>query len=108
MGIPLVKDAAVAAANFARGRRFGEEWDSPLFTGIDIGFGAMRTVIQLITDLDNDKKWKKATLAILELLGFGAKIPIVPRAKDIIKGMEQWESGEGTPFNVLIPQTSTK
>lgn len=108
MGIPLIKDFAVILSNIAKGRPYGREWDSPLFTPFDLTTRLLSFLVQLVKDLDNDKKWKKATLAMAELFSFAIGVPAPRVGRDIIKGMEQWERGEGTPFNILVPQTSTK
>jgi hypothetical protein len=106
MGIPLVKDFAVIFSNLARGKKFGTEWDSPLFTPFDLGAMLAKFTVQLIKDLDNDKKWKNAVNAMAELFSFVIGIPAPRITRDILKGMEQWENGKGTPLNILVPQTS--
>lgn len=108
IGIPLVKDFAVILSNIARDKPYGREWDSPLFTPFELGTRVMNFITQWIKDLESDKKWRNAVLAMAELLSFGAGVPAPRVGRKIVKGMEQWERGEGTPFNVLVPQTTSK
>lgn len=108
MGVPLVKDFAVILSNIARGKKYGREWDSPLFTPFELGSRLTNFIVQLFKDLDDDEKWEKAVISIAELFSFAVGIPAPRMARDVIKGMKQWEQGEGTPFNILIPQTPAK
>lgn len=108
MGIPLVKDFAVIISNLARGKWFGRDWDSPLFTPFELGAITADFIVRLIKDLDNDKRWKDAVLSMAELFSFAIGVPAPRVGRDVIKGMEQWERGEGTPFNILVPQKPSK
>jgi hypothetical protein len=108
MGIPFVKDlASVASAKF-KGKRFAAEWDSPLFTPFDLAAKLTDFIVRLLRDLDNDKNWKNAVLTMAELFSFAIGVPAPRIARDTIRGMEQWERGEGTPFNILVPQTPSR
>jgi hypothetical protein len=108
IGIPVVKDLVVVLSNIARGKKYGRNWDSPLFTPFELGAQMANLITRLVKDLDNDKKWKDAVLAIAELFSFVKGVPAPKLGRKTIKGMEQWERGEGTPINILIPQTPTK
>jgi hypothetical protein len=111
IGLPLVKDFAFTAGQLTKGKRFGKNFDSPLFTPFELGNQLMDRIIRFIKDLDDDKKWKQAVMAFAELLGFSTGIPATRVQRDIIKGMESIERGDSTPtkiFKVLVPQPEPK
>jgi hypothetical protein len=105
-GTPLLRDASVILSNWGRGRRYGTDWDSPLFTPFELGTQLMGYTTRLIQDLDDDKKWKNVVLSTAELFSFFLKKPIPRLGRDIVKGMERIERGDSTPikvFKTLVP-----
>ena len=107
-GIPLVKDFGFLIGSKIKGGYSPDSWSSPLFTPLVMAWDLIDYIFRLIQDLDDDKLWKRTVMGLTELVSFIAKVPVPRMARDVIKGMEQWERGEGTFINVLIPQTPNK
>ena len=106
--MPVIKDLAYSTANKIKGNLWRQSISTPLFKPVDLGAMVIETMIKLVKDLDDDDKWVNALWAIADLASFGAKIPASVFVKKAKKGWEQYQRGEGTIFNILIPQTPTK
>lgn len=102
LGLFLASEFAFGIVSAQRGFR-GSLFESAALTGLRIGVDFGANVIQWITDLGDEEKFQKALLSFADLLSFQVKVPASRIAKDVKKGIEQYESGQGTPFNILVP-----
>lgn len=108
MGLPLVRDVVGSIVSAGRGKFVSDPGDSPAFTGLKLVTRLGTSVWKWLDDLEDDDKMEKALWAFAEMASYTTGIPAARVAKKLKKGMEQYEDGEGTPMNILIPNPDTR
>ncbi|MFP4257119.1 MAG: hypothetical protein ACLFQ9_09675 [Desulfobacterales bacterium] len=103
IGLPFYRDLASAATGAVRDGFVSRVGDSPMFEGFKIGVDFAQALSKLVTELDDDERWKNAVWTFAVAFSYGMGVPAPRVYEKLVKGMEQWERGEGTPLNVLIP-----
>jgi hypothetical protein len=74
---------------------------SPVATGANLAIRFLTNLIKSLEDIDNDKKMEKALLALIEVLCFHFKAPVTKIHREVTQGIDQYERGEGTLFNII-------
>lgn len=78
----------------------------PALEGVRLAQNAGNTMFKWLADLDDDTSRDKAVWAFADTVSFFAGIPVPKLARNIAEGMEQYDRGEGTVFNVLVRNPS--
>lgn len=113
-GLPFARDVIGAlstkAVNATLDKRefVPDPTKSALFAGYTALERATNAGLGLINDLDDDKKMGKAVWAFADLASYRFGVPAPKMARNIIEGMRQWEEEDGTPFNILVPDSDKK
>ena len=53
------------------------------------------------SDLDGQKMFTTT----LDIASYVTRVPVGPAARRTVRGVEQWQEGEGTPFSVFMPRS---
>ena len=53
------------------------------------------------SDLDGQKMFTTT----LDIASYVTRVPVGPVARRTVRGVEQWQEGEGTPFSVFMPRS---
>lgn len=113
-GFPIIREALNYSISKAAGKYTEQPGRSPLFTGSKIAGDAAKDVGNLVFKgalsvffdkamAPDEAEWHKAVWAFADLTSYSLGIPASKVYKNLRKGMDQWESGEGTAFNILVP-----
>lgn len=116
-GMPFARDViamlATQAVNATIEDREKRAWNpdptkTPIFAGLDLTrrFGA--SMSEFATDLDDDEKMVKAVNAFMDMAAFRIGVPLPKATRNVIEGMRQFEEGDGTAFNVFVPNPEKK
>ena len=85
------------------GGRKGNGVSSPALAGVEMMYNTTTSLINLVTELDNEDNWESAGLGLAELLSYQARVPAPKLYRNIVKGIDQFENDDGTIFNIIAP-----
>ncbi|MFW6341407.1 MAG: hypothetical protein ACOC00_00115 [Halothiobacillaceae bacterium] len=101
-GLPGINSAVYYVTNKARGQYAGSVNDSAALMGVDITTRAASNIVDLIINLDDDEKWKRAGWGMAEMMSWQLNVPVTQVWKRSVEGIEQYEE-TGNPFHLLVP-----
>lgn len=81
---------------------------APAFEGFRVGQRSAETLVKWLNDMDDDENYEKAVWAFAEFASFWVGIPAPKLARKLLEGMRQFEEGEGTAFNIAVPNPSKR
>jgi hypothetical protein len=100
-GYLLLRDiAASALAAFDDKRYQSNPWDSPIWTAVELGQRATKAA----ASGDVERMAREAA----ELFSYQIQVPVARVTRKLLQGIEQYEKGKGTIFNVLVPEPRRK
>lgn len=101
MGLFMIREIVGGAIRM--GGRKGNGVSSPALAGIEMMYNTTTSLINLVTELDNEENWESAGLGLAELLSYQARVPAPKLYRNIVKGIDQYENEDGTVFNIIAP-----
>ena len=101
MGLFMVREIVGGAIRM--GGRKGNGVSSPALAGVEMMYNTTTSLINLVTELDNEENWESAGLGLAELLSYQARVPAPKLYRNIVKGIDQFENDDGTIFNIIAP-----
>ena len=101
MGLFMIREIVGGAIRM--GGRKGNGVSSPALAGVEMMYNTTTSLINLVTELDNEENWESAGLGLAELLSYQARVPAPKLYRNIVKGIDQFENDDGTIFNIIAP-----